>query len=306
MGAGVMGGNHARVISASGTAQLQGLFDQDIHRAGDVAARFDTTAFRSVDEALESCDAVVIATPTSSHVEILRAALEAGKHVLVEKPVCNQAEDLREVTPLVGNQVIMIGHVERFNPAIRYAKSLDLSGIRAISARREGPYSPRIIEGVTRDLMIHDIDLCSYISQEQLSVKGSSRIAARSQSEDISSAVIEGQSGLVASLYASRIGQSKVRDLRITTDECVIHLDLLQRTVQIYKQSTATFVDSSLPTYSESLTIQTPILGGFAEPLAAELDCFVESIRLGKLLPEAASLADGLSALDIANEIALT
>jgi predicted dehydrogenase len=292
-----MGSNHARVISSSGTAQLQGVFDQDVKQANDVATRFGVKSFGSLDEALDNSDALVIATPTSSHVEILKACLAA------EKPVCNQSADLEEVLPLVGNKIVMVGHVERFNPAVRYVRSLDLGGIRAISARREGPYSPRITEGVTRDLMIHDIDLCAYLGQERLRVRGASGLATRSKSEDISSAVLEGTSGFVASLYASRIGQSKVRDLRITTDDCLIHLDLLQRNVQIYKQSTATFVDSSLPTYSESLTIQTPILGGFAEPLVAELDCFVESIRQEELLPAAASLHDGVAALDLANLI---
>lgn len=304
IGTGVMGSNHARVVSSLNGATLVGVFDQDAERRESQAARFSTSSLGSVEEAIERSDAVVIATPTPSHVDIMRKCLEAGRHFLVEKPVCNERADLAGLEAPRAGTIAMVGHVERFNPAVRYARTMGISKVHAISARREGPYSPRIVEGVTRDLMIHDIDLCAYLTGENLRVLGAGTRAAVSSTEDVSTAVLAGDSGFVASLTASRIGQSKVRDIRLTLDDCLVHLDLLQRTVVIYRQSSATFAESNTPIYSESLTTQMPILNGYGEPLAAEIECFVRSIKEGHLQEDAASLEDGLRALDLANEIA--
>ena len=304
IGTGVMGSNHARVISSMNGAELVGVFDQDEQRRNSQAARFSTASLGSVDEAIERSEALVIATPTPSHVDIMKKCLDAGRHFLVEKPVCNERADLLDLQIPGRGIIAMVGHVERFNPAVRYARTMKIAEVHAIAARREGPYSPRIVEGVTRDLMIHDIDLCAYLTGEKLRVLGAGTRAAVSPTEDVSTAVLEGESGFVASLTASRIGQSKVRDIRLTLGDCLVYLDLLQRTVVIYRQSSATFADANTPLYSESLTTQMPILNGYGEPLAAEIECFVQSIRDGHLQEDAASLEDGLRALDLADEIA--
>ena len=121
--------------------------------------------------------------------------------------------------------------------------------------------------------------------------------------EDVSSAVLQSQGGTVVSLFASRIGQTKVRDIRIVTDDFVAVLDLLQRTVVLYKQGASEFIGQDSPVYSEQLTVETPMLSNFSEPLAAEQDAFVTSVLTGRLTEELASLTQGLQALSVANQI---
>jgi predicted dehydrogenase len=305
IGTGVMGSNHARVITTLPGTELVGLFDEDYDKCVKQASKFSTSALRSIEESIECADAVIIATPTPTHINLMRRCIDSNRHFLVEKPVCISEAEFKSLPQTPKDLIAMVGHVERFNPAVRYARTMDLGQVVSISARREGPYSPRILEGVTRDLMIHDIDLCAYLTGERFSVVGAGCKTALSNSEDISAAILKGESGLIASLLASRIGQTKIRDIRLTTNEYLLHLDLLQRIVLIYRQSSASFTESSTPLYTESLTTQMPILNGFGEPLAAELECFIKSIEMGHLHSDAASLLDAVDALSIANTIAV-
>ena len=303
IGAGVMGSNHARVAAQSLAYELSHVFDSDRSRAEDISRQFSCDAARSIEELIEAADAVIIATPTATHASLIKQCFDYSRPFLVEKPIVTQVSEVDE--EIINNQslIMVVGHVERFNPAIRYLKQLKPDRVNALSARREGPYSNRISEGVTRDLMIHDIDLAGYILGESMMVQGSSWSANKSKTEDVSSAVLQSESGAVVSLFANRIGQTKVRDIRIVTDEYLAVLDLLQRSVVLYKQGTSEFIGSDSPIYSEQLTVETPMLSNYPEPLAAEQHAFVNSIRNGELDPELATLQHGLSALQIANEI---
>ncbi len=136
-----------------------------------------------------------------------------------------------------------------------------------------------------------------------MAVQGASLHASRSKTEDVSSAVLQSQAGTVVSLFASRIGQTKVRDIRIVTDEFLAVLDLLQRTVVLYKQGASEFIGQDSPIYSEQLTIETPMLSNFSEPLAAEQGAFVNSVKTGRFDAELATIQQGLHSLQIANEI---
>lgn len=303
IGTGVMGANHARVANHASNYDLGAIFDSDAERAKSLARRFECQVVSSIDELIEKVDAIVIATPTDTHADLIRACYVANKPFLVEKPIVTRTTDIEERILSNTELVMAVGHIERFNPAIRYIKQLKLGRINAISARREGPYSGRIVEGVTRDLMIHDIDLASYLLRESITVKGSSTHSSKSMTEDVSSAVLQSQSGTVVSLFASRIGQTKVRDIRIVTDDFVAVLDLLQRTVVLYKQGASEFIGQDSPVYSEQLTVETPMLSNFSEPLAAEQDAFVTSVLTGRLTEELASLTQGLQALSVANQI---
>lgn len=303
IGTGVMGANHARVASNASEYQLGAILDSDIERTRSLAQRFECQVVTSIEELVEKVDAVVIATPTDTHADFIRICYEANKPFLVEKPVVTNTTDIAEEILSNASLVMAVGHIERFNPAIRYLKQLKLGRVNAVSARREGPYSGRIIEGVTRDLMIHDIDLASYILGESLTVRGSSMRSSKSATEDVSSAVLQTETGTVVSLFASRIGQTKVRDIRIVTDEFVAVSDLLQRTVVLYKQGASEFIGQDSPIYSEQLTVETPMLANFSEPLAAEQQAFVKSVITGTLDSELASLSQGLQALAIANQI---
>jgi predicted dehydrogenase len=303
VGTGVMGSNHARIAAQATDYSLELIFDADQARAEALSQRFASGVAKSVDQLIENVDAVVIATPTETHAPLMRSCIEANRPFLVEKPIATQTSDIDEVISRDNSLVMAVGHVERFNPAIRYIKQLKLGRINSISARREGPYSSRISEGVTRDLMIHDIDLASYLLGEKMVVQGAALQASKSKTEDVSSAVLKSETGTVVSLFASRIGQTKVRDIRIITDEFLAVLDLLQRTVVLYKQGTSEFIGLDSPVYSEQLTVETPMLSNFSEPLAAEQEAFVNSVKSGHIDAELATIEQGVYSLEIANEI---
>jgi predicted dehydrogenase len=151
--------------------------------------------------------------------------------------------------------------------------------------------------------MIHDLDLATYVLNESIHLQGASHVRSRSETEDSCSAVLKSENGTVVSLFASRVGQTKVRDIRIVTDEFQLSLDLLQRTVTRYKQGESEYVGNDALTYSERLTVETPMLSNFPEPLAAEQQAFVTSILNGVLDSQLATLEQGLNALEISNSI---
>lgn len=300
IGTGVMGSNHARVASNINEFKLVGVVDPRKDVCEQTAARFDCAPYATPEEILNDVDAVVIASPTASHAELIKYFSSNDCHVLVEKPVC---EDEVQLLGFTSKSQVMVGHIERFNPAVKFAKTLNVENFVSFSARREGPYSPRIVEGVTRDLMIHDIDLAQYILGSKLQLKGAAGATVKSSSEDVSNAVLSSANGCAISLSASRVAQTKIRDIRITTPEMLIYLDLLQRTVSLYRQSSSQFVDDAGLMYRESLTTETPLILQSDEPLAAELKCFAASISHGTASDEACSVDQGLAALDIANQI---
>ena len=303
IGTGVMGANHARVASKATSHSLAAVFDANFDAAKKISERFGCDAVNSLDELLTKCDAIVIATPTSTHVEYMNACFKYEKHFLVEKPVASHLADVDEVLLKPSKIVMAVGHIERFNPAVRYIKSLDLGQVITFSARREGPYSGRIVEGVTRDLMIHDLDLATYLLEEPVVLQGSSHVNSRSETEDACSAVLKSESGTVISLFANRVGQTKIRDIRIVTESFQASLDLLQRNVTLYKQGASEYVGNDSPIYSERLTVETPLLANFPEPLAAEQEAFVASIQNGEFDPQLVTLTQGLSAVEISNSI---
>jgi predicted dehydrogenase len=303
IGAGAMGTNHARVASKANSYILSGVYDQSLEASLKIAQNFECLAAKSLEELIEKSDALIIATPTFTHAEYMSKCFSYGRHFLVEKPVTELISDI-DVGMLQSSEIVMaVGHIERFNPAIRYTKSLNLGRVITFSARREGPYSGRISEGVTRDLMIHDLDLATYVLNESIHLQGASHVRSRSETEDSCSAVLKSENGTVVSLFASRVGQTKVRDIRIVTDEFQLSLDLLQRTVTRYKQGESEYVGNDALTYSERLTVETPMLSNFPEPLAAEQQAFVTSILNGVLDSQLATLEQGLNALEISNSI---
>ena len=163
IGVGHLGQHHARVYTELLDARLVGVADSDIERACLIGDHLGVSAYASLEELIDrqSPDALSIVVPTSLHYEVARAAMEAGIHVLVEKPVTTRPEEAEELLRLAAERdlVLQVGHIERFNSAIRYISQTSHSPIY-LEAKRIGPFSPRINDvGVVLDLMIHDIDI---------------------------------------------------------------------------------------------------------------------------------------------------
>ena len=164
LGTGSLGKEHARLyaeFAGAGEIELTGVFDVSTEAARRVANQCGTRQFGSIAEAAAASDALSIVTPTTTHFEIAKELLAAGKHVLVEKPMTDNAEQAGELVQLAlkHNGVLQVGHVERFNPVFQYLQTVATQP-RFIETHRLSPYPSRSTDiGVVLDLMIHDLDV---------------------------------------------------------------------------------------------------------------------------------------------------
>jgi len=295
-----MGQHHVRVYDELDEVDLVGVADADAEKASKIAEEYETRAVE-VQGLVEDVDAVSIAVPTPYHYETAMTCIEHGIHVLIEKPIAasrSEGEELIEAAE--ANDVLMqVGHIERFNPAVTALnKVVDTEDIVAIHAERLGPPPKREIhDNVVIDLMIHDVDIVlSLTGDEPATVQ-----SAGTRKNRYGTATLQFESGIVATLIASRLTQRKVRKLQITTEENFIELDYLDKTVDIHRRSAPEFVkrESGMQYRHESVIERPQIDNG--EPLKAELSEFVESIRTGTI--PRVNGEDGLRAFELVTEI---
>jgi predicted dehydrogenase len=296
-GVGHMGAHHARVLSELPEADLVGVHDADADRAAAVATEHDTRVL-DADALIERADALSVAVPTRYHHDVASRAIEAGVDVLVEKPFVEtpaEAHDLIDRANRTG-VTLQVGHVERFNPAVRALADVlpDLSVI-AVDARRLGPPVDRDgTTGVTRDLMIHDVDvLRSVVDAEVVGVD-----AVGTREGGYVSALLRFGNGVVATLQASRVTQQKVRTLSVTADDARVNLDYIDQSVRVHRHSLPEYVEADGEVrYRHESVIEQPTVGN-GEPLTAELAGFLRAAREGTA-PRVTG-EDGLRALELA------
>ena len=302
VGVGSLGFHHARLYRTLPGARLVGVFDVREERGSEVAAQLETTAYPSLPALLEDVEAVSVVVPTPAHHEVGLAALERGRHVLAEKPLAAgiaEAEALVAAAERAG-VVLQVGHVERFNRAIRAAQP-HLKRPRYIESDRVAPFGPRGADvAVILDLMIHDLDLVLSLVHEPVTDVRASGIGVLTRSVDIATARIEFASGAVANLTASRMARERVRKLRIFQSTGYLSLDLAAGTGEFLRLRPdaallfAAGAAGDLASVVETVPLQAPE----AEPLALELASFVRAARGEE--PVAVSGQEGLEALRLA------
>ena len=302
IGVGSMGGNHARVYSELPGARLVGIADADVDRAEEVAADFGTTPY-AVDELIDRVDAASVAVPTQYHADVADTCIDAGVHVLVEKPFVESPEAGRELLRRAdeADVLVQVGHIERFSPAVAELSRIveDVSPI-AIDARRLGPPTDEeraIDDGVIHDLMIHDLDVIrSLVPGEVAEIN-----ALCTENGQHANAQLRFDDGTEATLTASRVTQKKVRDLTITAESCYIELDYLMQDLEIHRQSRPEYmeVEGNVRYQHEGIT-ERPMIGS-GEPLRFELQSFVESIA-NETIPRVTG-ADGVRAIELADAV---
>ena len=303
IGSGIMGTNHARVASSMPEIDLVAVFDADRNRSQNLASGFGAVAAADVKELAGMVDAAVVATPTEFHAPIAHELIEAGIDVLVEKPIAPDVDTARRLVDAAdaAGRILMVGHVERFNPAVLELGSL-LEEVIHIDARRISSYSPRIRDDVVIDLMIHDLDLVTMISGGAASEVMSVVRAPRSASADIASALIAFENGITASLTASRVGQNKIRQIDLTQAENYVSLDLLRQDVTVQRVQQSEFSSDHGRRYRQVGVVEVPFLEHRGEPLALELRHFAECVET-RATPRVTG-EDGLRALDLALRVA--
>lgn len=282
VGAGTMGSYHARVVSTSDRAELARVIDSRKSVGEGVAAKYGAEWSPELGD-LNGIDAVIIAASTEAHELLAREVLAAGKPLLVEKPVVNGLVQTQEILSLSerAGVPILCGLLERFNPAVLTARHF-VENPQHVTSVRHSPYAPRIRTGVAWDLLIHDIDLAiSVLGGAPESVQGSvgyfhpDSVAG---AEDVATATLTFPGGQLAQLSASRIGQRKDRTLTIHELDRLIEVDLLRRTVTVYRHLSGD-ADEDGRGYRQQTSIEIPEITNSREPLAAQFDHFVDLLE---------------------------
>ena len=313
IGVGRLGAAHARILGEIPECRLVGVSDADGERARAVASERAVPALEP-DALVGECDAVVVAVTTSSHHAVARMALEAGCHVLVEKPLTptlQEADDLVETAERLGC-FLAVGHVERFNSAIREVRPL-LDDPRYISSQRLAVFQPRGTDvPVMLDLMIHDIDLVLGLVDSPVESVDAVGIPVLTDSVDMASARIRFANGACADISASRVSTERTRALRLFQPSGYFSLDLARGEGEYLRRREGIELASLARTHDPAdlslgdIVERIQIKGDDAEPLRLELEAFLGAVR--GTGGDSVSAAEGRAALDIAlrieNEIA--
>ena len=296
IGVGSMGKNHVRsYASLKHVCELVGIYDIDQDQSKEMAKSYGVESFNSINELLNSVEAVNIATPTTTHYDIALQAIEAGKHILIEKPITNKIDEANEILERAKKKklIVQVGHIERFNPAIKALPDmLREENIIAIDVQRMGPYDPRIDDtDVIQDLMIHDIDVVSsLIDSEIVNVSAFARRVASEEHMDFAVANYQTDDDVIVTLTSSRATNKKVRKMAITTEKSFIELDYLNRKITRTRRGNGASNKNKQREYEETYENEE-------EPLKMQLIHFVNSIenRTQPLI----SGHDGLEALKL-------
>ena len=292
VGVGVMGSNHARVLSEMSGVQLVGIADPDRKQRDLVTRAVGCPAFSDMDALLRSgIDAVTIAAPTHLHHDLALECIGRGVSLMVEKPIASNVAEARAIVAAArrAGVTLMIGHVERFNPAVesikRWVKDED---ILSIAITRVGPFPPRMSNvGVVIDLAVHDIDLIRWFTESEIVEIQPQLSSAVAEREDIALLQFRTASGVLAHINTNWLTPFKARNIHIATRDKYLIADLL--TLQV----TECFGFQTDGSYSmRHLSV------GYAEPLRAELVAFVNAVRRGETPPVTGE--EGVASLEIA------
>lgn len=321
-GTGSLGKEHARLyadLAAAGKVNFAGVYDVNAELAKKFAEKYHVKAFAGVEEAVANCSAASVVTPTVTHFELAKKLLESGRHVLVEKPMTDNVEQAGELVRLAQekNLILQVGHVERFNPVLKYLESVAPQP-RFIEAHRLSPYPARSTDiGVALDLMIHDLDIVlAFVRSPVVSVDAVG-IAVLSKSEDIANARLRFANGCVANLTASRVSPERMRKVRVFSageKPTYVSLDYRAQEGFIYRIARDGEEESSLlkkllaakdstivSEFGGKRIVREPAPIEKEEPLKLELQSFIDCVRASETPVVTGEQAK--RALDLAFEI---
>ena len=217
VGVGVMGSNHARVLADMAGVTLVGVADPDRKQREMVAGALGCAAFPHVEDLLaEGVDALTIAAPTHLHLELAVACIKHGAHVLVEKPIAPSVAEGRAIIAAARHAGVslMVGHVERFNPAVIAVEPI-VNRPLFFEVHRLGVFTPRSLDvEVIYDLMIHDLDILLALVKEPVTEVKAVGIPVLTDKVDIAHARLEFAGGAVANVTSSRVSTERVRKMR--------------------------------------------------------------------------------------------
>jgi predicted dehydrogenase len=237
-GAGHLGKVHIKILKElSALYNLVGFYDSDPNSAKEAELTFGIPAFESVESLIEQVDCLAVVTSTLSHFEVAKCAIQARKHVFIEKPLTETIEEAKKLQRLVqeADIIAQVGHVERFNPGFIAAQKY-LDRPMFIETHRLAQFNPRGTDvPVVLDLMIHDLDIILSIVKSNVKKVSASGVAVISDSHDIANARVEFDNGCVANITASRISLKNMRKTRFFQRDAYISVDFLNKEAEVFE-----------------------------------------------------------------------
>ncbi len=311
VGAGSLGFHHVRITRDLANTKPVGFYDIRPERAHEVSRELGLRAFDTLEDLLERVDAVVIATPTTTHAEVSVAALRRGIHIFIEKPIAANLDEADRVLAagLDAGCQVQVGHVERFNAAVVAAQPY-LDKPLFIESHRLAPFTERGSDvAVVLDLMIHDVDLVASLVGSPIEDIQATGIPVLTQSVDIANARIQFRGGAVANLTASRVSMQRTRKLRIFQRSGYLSLNLATGTGQFLRlkedlpalgDTDASGLLAGLSGVARAADLaviveRIPLSAEPVEPLRRELESFRDAITEGT--PPIVTAQDGRDAL---------
>ncbi len=241
LGAGHLGKIHLKLINQSDKYELVGFYDAIKENADKVEKEFGYRSFNSIQELIDAVDVIDIVTPTLSHFDCAKEAIEKGKHVFIEKPITKTVEEAEILLKLLKKHKVkgQVGHVERFNPAFIAVKDA-IHNPMFIETHRLAEFNPRGTDvPVVLDLMIHDIDIILSVVKSKVKTVHASGVSILSDTPDIANARIEFENGCVANLTASRISLKHMRKTRFFQRDAYIAVDFFEKATEVVRMKDA-------------------------------------------------------------------
>lgn len=322
LGTGSLGKEHVRIyaeLAAAKQVEFAGVYDVVTETARKLAERYGVRTFASIAEAIDASDALSIVTPTVTHYELAKTLLLQGKHVLVEKPMTNNAEQASELVQIAQSQqcILQVGHVERFNPVFNYLQTVATEP-RFIETHRLSPYPARSTDiGVVLDLMIHDLDVVLAFVKSPVTSVDAVGIPVLSPSEDIANARLRFANGCIANMTVSRVSPERMRKIRVFSSgpmTSYISLDYRAQAGFIYRIARDGEEESSLlkklfrskdstivSEFAGKRIVREPVPIAKEEPLKLELQHFIACVQAHQT--PVVSGESAKRALDLALEI---
>ena len=309
LGAGHLGKIHLRLLQESSAYELVGFFDSQPQIAAKISREFGYRSFSEVDSLLDEVDVIDIVTPTISHFELGKKALEKGLHIFLEKPITATVEEANELVSLAKAKGLlgMVGQVERFNPALMAANPY-INTPMFIETHRLAEFNPRGTDvSVVLDLMIHDIDAILSVVQSKVIDVQASGVSIISETPDIANARLRFENGCVANLTASRISMKTMRKSRFFQRDAYVSVDFFEKKTEVVRMQNApesaedfAMILENAEGVKKQIFFDNPeVKEGNA--ILMELEHFADAINNNK--EPIVSLQAGTSALEVAHQI---
>ncbi len=313
IGVGSMGVNHARVYWELPGSELMGISDMNETLVNSVAKKYSTQAYTDYRLMLDELkpDVVTVAVPTLFHREVALEIIDRGISLLIEKPIAFDLEEGKSIIAAAKAKGVklMIGHIERFNPAIIALKQQVASGelgrIFQMDAHRQGPFPARIADvGVVIDLAVHDLDIMRYVSQQEVvRLYAETEKHIHSKYEDLLTGLVRMSDGAIGTLTINWLTPTKIREFIVTGERGLYRVDLL--TQDLYMFENAVTHSSEWETMQILRGVREGKMTRFVipkkEPLRAEQEAFLDAVQNNTAVPIPGE--DGLKALELAKAV---